>query len=123
MSMNGKFTYRFLPTEEWERLKGLGPHDEWIPSPAIGSVIVAEHEGKIVGLACLQLIMHIEPVWIATEERSGVVGPTLWNHAVESLKGIGIKNFLTFSDNDEVSGYLERLGMQRLNLIPFTGGL
>lgn len=115
-------TYRQLPVEEYDRLIGLGPNDDWIPIPENGRVLVAEKDGQIVGFCALQIALHIDPLWVKDGEANGMTGARLWNMAVENLKENHINVFYVFAETGIAAGYLERLGLKRLPFIPYAAG-
>lgn len=64
-------TYRRLQISEWDRITEIFKAEFGEPQPsATNSVIViAEDHGEIVGIVTLQMIMHVEPVWVKSTWR------------------------------------------------------
>ena len=116
-------TYRLLKPEEWERLKGLADNDDWIPHPGASAVIVAEAEGKIEGFLVAQLAIHVEPIWISSLSRGGAMMFRLWTEMQKHLREQQIKVFFSHASTAEIGAYLERLGLEKLEFIPYVGRL
>lgn len=65
-------TYRRLGISEWDRIVPIFEREfrEPPPRPTNGIVVVAETDsGEIVGLATVQMVAHIEPVWVKSTWR------------------------------------------------------
>lgn len=68
-------TIRALPPEEWSRLEArFKANGSPLPSPRFAQIVVAEEAGDIVGLVTVQLVPHMEPIWVAPAFR----GQQLW---------------------------------------------
>ncbi len=117
-----EISLREFPPTEWDRLKGLIPQDDWIPDPANGRIMIAERNGSIIGFCVIQLAVHIDPLWVSGDEQNGMTAVRLWNMAVENLKQNGVNVFYVFAETGGAAGYLERLGLKRLNFIPYAAG-
>ena len=68
-------TLRWLGSEEYFRLEFLFlANSSQMPSPTTSRVIVAEDSnGDIVGMFCLQIVAHGEPIWVSDDfQRRGV---------------------------------------------------
>lgn len=90
---NASTNYREYPAslEQLDRLfsalTGIGQEDE-----ALGTILVAEVAGRVVGMACLALVPHlltgqpyVEEIawWVQPTHRHGLVGPRLMKAAEE----------------------------------------
>lgn len=111
---------RFLPPEEWHRVKGLEvsallPH---VAPHNIALIVVEDDAGEIIGsLACLQ-VTHLEGVWVKPERRNGVVVRALLRQAYELAK-CRAEEFVIggAADGDgAMDGYIGRLGGAALPL-------
>jgi hypothetical protein len=109
---------RLLLPEEYDRLKGLAFHDDWIPDPSDSKVLVAEKNGEIIAFWCLKAEIHIEPMWIKPEERRGIIGRAI----VDGMRKVIHSKCYAFTESDVVAGYLERLGMREIKRRIFIGG-
>ncbi len=80
-------------------------------------VVVEDDNKKIRAYWMAQLVVHTEPVWIDPELRSGFTGVKMYAALLAALQGLGIKEFYSFADRDEIDNYLQRLG---LKITPFS---
>lgn len=104
-------TYRELKTDEFHRLAAI----EWLapehrPVPGQTRVMVAEQDGEIQAFACVSLVPHIEPIWVADKHRFGTVFKRVFEQAKTMLNGHG--GFYVHATNDQHGGYLKRLGLE-----------
>ena len=109
-------TFRLLPPEEWTRLveTGMEPFVSFgLPDPEHWRLIVAEVEGRIIGLSGLYNSVHNDPWWIAPEARhSPTVVRGLWRETKKVLDEAGVSFiYATVADQQpEVQAMVQRLG-------------
>ena len=112
----GMRTIRQLPVEEWPRLLDLP--DKWLtqlPAPEEGVVFVAEdHQGDIIGFWMVLQAFHLEPVWIRSDHRGGIVPRRLWRRIRQFLDSCSITKAFCLTEQAPVAGYLSRLGFREL---------
>lgn len=115
--------FRLLRDDEYDKLRGLGPDDTWIPHPAVSKVVVGECNGEIVAFWAMQAVVHLEPVWVAEEHRNSF---TVMGHLINTmqilLSYLGVTNYFAFSDNESTNGYLGRLGFKKMPFEIWKGG-
>lgn len=59
---------RFLEPEEWPRLASMfETQNAPMPDPHWSKVLVAEVADEIVGVICIQLVVHAEPIMVKRE--------------------------------------------------------
>jgi len=107
-----------LDKSEYSRLLGLLPDNSWIPDPSISRVVVAEDDGRIVGFWVGQMQFHVEPVWVHEEYRNGIALGCMWKCVKQMLP----KRYWAFSDSNQISAYLKRLGLKRSQYEVYIGG-
>lgn len=101
--------YRLLQPEEWSKLQTLLPEGS-IPLPHAASAAVAENEdGTLAGVLIGQLVVHCEPMSLATPQ---VSFKRLFQTLMEPLQNFKGLPFYAFSDSKTVAGMAEHLGMQ-----------
>lgn len=66
--------YRELPPDEWSKVAPIFHfYGALLPATELAHIFVAEDdEGKIVGFLTLQLVPHMEPMWVEEQERGRV---------------------------------------------------
>jgi GNAT superfamily N-acetyltransferase len=105
-------TCRQLPPEEWSNLADIyrAQADE-LPQAEQNTAIVAEVDGRIVGMWGLNLIAHAGPLWVDPEWRGQGV-PDRMGHALDELvKRLGGKGYLTFPSHRGAEEAMIRLGL------------
>lgn len=108
---------RLLPKDEYHRLKPIWPFDNKHPFPDgdFSRVVVAEKDGAIVGFWFAVQTVHVEPIWISEEVRDGgLIATRMLRGLIDELHKDDIFNVYVFSDKDNVSDYLGRLGFAPL---------
>lgn len=108
---------RLLPSDEYHKLKKVWPFREGkpIPDKDFSKVMVAENDGNIIAYWFAVQVIHVEPVWVSEEARDGGITATkLLKGLVEELHSCDIHDVYVFSDRDEISQYLGRLGFHSL---------
>jgi len=93
-------------------------------NPALSIVAVKEdpetHEIKAFWVAQLQV--HVEPVWLAPDERDGgFTALRLFAALLAGFNSLGVKEFYAFADQPEIANYLERLGMSLTPYVTYKG--
>lgn len=107
-------TYRWLKKEEWGRIAEIfRRHEVEPPNEDISIMVVAEDNGKVVGLLPFQLVGHAEPLWIA----EGYHGRVNWKQMVGMIEA-GIRDtvpqYFVFAPNERIARMCEIAGMERL---------
>ncbi len=103
--------YRLLDASEWNRLDEL-MGKEFIPSPDVASVAVAEDEsGKITGLLFVQLVFHMEPLVLTSPK---VSFERLYNVLYDALKQHNGLRFYCFSESEIIDRMANHLGLELL---------
>ena len=109
-------TISLLPPDQYSRL----PIEI---NPATSVVVVAEDEQthEIKGYWAAQSVVHVEPVWLHEDLRSGRDGLKMYAALLAGLHQAGVKGFYAFADRDEIATYIERLGLKVKPWIIYEG--
>jgi len=100
----GDVKLRWLPAEEYFRLEFLFlANNSQMPSATTSRVIVAEDSnGDIIGMFCLQIVAHGEPIWVSDDfQRRGVA-----KLMIDELNGYCDKNglnYFSFAEDERVA--------------------
>lgn len=117
---------RTLEPAEYDRLRDLKafPGEDWIPSPGRSRVMVVENEaGEIIAFWVVQLVVHVEPIWIKPAARGGILAGLMWRALKALLAREEIRPYWALTNQPEVSGYLQRLGFHKTEFNEvFIGG-
>lgn len=112
---------RVLPPEEWHRVEPLVvDRREWLPSPEVARILVSEDaQGEIEGFIVIQLVAHIEPIWVHPQQR----GTGLWKELVASAQeqfppGV---NYYAFTPSPALERMAEQSGLTKLPWSIFRG--
>lgn len=111
--------WKILPPDEWPRIKAELPESPLANLERYdqleGLVIVAEHEGKLVGHWPLLLTWHAEPLYLAPEYRKS--GPAL-KHLLDGLFATmevsDIRSAVVIIEDPELQAAAARLGFQHV---------
>lgn len=108
-------TARRLLVSEWARVEPLFQEafNEPMPSPTNSQIVVLEHDGEIAGFATAQVVLHIEPIWVAPKYRAV---PTAISTLVSKMQELYCSFPLAFSHTqiDSVARLLKRLGFEEV---------
>ena len=107
-----KVICRQLPAAEWEKLTEVyrSQSDE-LPPAEQNTAVVAEVDGRIVGMWGLNLVLHAGPLWVAPEWRGKGVSDQM-GAAVEQLaRNLGAKGYLMFPSNEHAERAAARAGL------------
>ena len=113
-----EYKYRFLNAEEYPilnrlfEIQGLGP----VPNPKISAIAVAQDDkGVIKGVLVMQMVPHIEPLWIDESARGGVNTGRLIHMTENCVKELGCKVFVTTeSPIENVNRLCDITGMTKI---------
>jgi GNAT superfamily N-acetyltransferase len=99
--------------EDYSELSGL-IEPRFLPSPdASRCFVYRDDDGRIEGYVFTQIMVVVEPIWVAPKFQKRGVGPRLFGKAVEALKKEGsAQAFYCRAKTAEVEDYLTRLGMK-----------
>lgn len=103
---------RQLPATEWEKLTDIyRAHSDELPPAEQNTAVVAEVDGRIVGLWGLNVVLHAGPLWVAPEWRGRGVSDQM-GAAIEKLAhDLGSKGYLMFPSNQHAERAAARAGL------------
>ena len=108
---------RELPPEEFHRLQGLPMLDGLgldNANPDFTRFVVAEVEGEIMGFWALTQAIHVEPIWVHPTLRGTTAPGRMWVKVKQILADFRIKTAFCCVDTPTVSGYVQRLGFEKM---------
>ena len=104
---------RQLPEEEWERLREIyEANGDVLPPPDNQTAIVAEVDGKIVGVWGINVQVHAGPLWVDPKWRGLGVPDRMGDALDELVRGLGGKGYLTFPSNAQSERVMQRRGLE-----------
>lgn len=101
-----------LASDEYEILSTV--QEGYCPDPDNSIAVIARNEGKILGRVLLIRPFHIEGTWIDEEYRKSSVGYRMFMHIEREARTMGHTRIFSYAPNEEIEGYLERLGYKKL---------
>lgn len=108
----GTVTCRQLPAEEWDRLETIyRQQSDALPEAAQNTAIVAECDGRIVGMWGINLVAHAGPLWVDPEWRGKGVSDQMNAALNELLRDAGAKGYLMFPSNEASEKVAVRVGL------------
>ena len=106
-------TFRNLEPEEFmvllPKLREVG----WLV-PYGGGAIVAEEEGEIVGFVVIQILPHVEPLWVEKRHRgkkNGAIAKALAERTKAFMEERGWPHYLAIGTNAYAEKLCEGIGM------------
>lgn len=104
---------RELPADDWGRLVSVFEQNKTVtPDPDLARILVAEEDAKITGFIVIQLVPHLEPIYVAPEQR----GTDTWSQLAEAAVAfmpLG-SEFYAFAPRPAIEHMAERVGMVKL---------
>lgn len=79
------------------------------PSPARAIAIVVEDAGEIVAFSIIQTIVHLEPVWVDSDQRNSTALLHMLNYIED--QGLAPNFFISSTSNPRVAHLMEAKGM------------
>jgi GNAT superfamily N-acetyltransferase len=113
-------TYRWIEgsaatEEEWDRLEAILASNSWMAlSREASMVLVAEYADSIVGFCVLQVIPHLEPLYVAPEFRGSDIAVRLADQAVEYMHKINARGWVSVAQHPVAARLCEREGMKQI---------
>ena len=118
-----EITYRWIdgPTAsnaDWDRIETLLATRGWMSlNRATSRILVAEDDAKrIIGFYVLQLLPHLEPMWIAPSARNSHVVLDLIEIMQEFVTDMKIRGFMVVAENPAVAAMCESKGMKKVDV-------
>lgn len=103
-----------LPKDQWPRLAQFFKdylNDDKLPLE--GSIIVAEENGKLIGVATLQKVWHIEPVWVVKKYRGKGILQQMLRLAYAAVPA-EVQGVFCYTKSDRTARLIELLGLKRM---------
>ena len=99
---------RFLASAEYPLVRPiLAEYEMPLPYPANSQIVVAQDNvGSVLGLSVLQMVPHLDPVWVTLSER----GSKLWERLVEEQ----LKSLKAQRASGSLFSFVERKGAAEL---------
>lgn len=109
---------RLLPQAEWGKLLQLPPFCDGVAltlAPQDSVIVVEDIVGRITAYWMIFTCVHVEPLWIAPEDRGRVgVIRKLWRTVRETLRAQGVEiAFALINKANPAARYAQRLGFRR----------
>lgn len=77
-------------------------------------VLVAEDEGEIIAFFCLQLVPHVEPLFVSRKYRDTLVAGELANQMQEFLDNHHARGYMAVAENPQVEEMMRVRGMEKI---------
>ena len=102
--------------EEWDRIETIIETRGWIPlNRRTTRVLLAETAaGGLVGFIVLQLIPHVEPLFVAPSMRATGVAEDLAERMKAYLDEVGVRGYIATAENPSAAKLCEAHGMTKV---------
>ena len=112
---------RELPAEEWSLVEPIFVFNGTrLPHKETARIFVAERGGDLVGMAVMQMVPHLEPIWI--EKGKGEHALRGLIHMAEASLEKGSGDYYAFSTTLEVGRLCEAFGMTHVPWVIYKKG-
>jgi hypothetical protein len=103
-------TIAILEPSEWSQIEPLFlEQGVSLPDPDIARIVAAKDEtGTICGFVVIQLVPHVEPIWVAPEHRGSPLWARLGEAAAAQIPP-GVHTYV-FSPNDAITRMAQHIG-------------
>jgi GNAT superfamily N-acetyltransferase len=119
-------SYRWLesPTqEEWLAIDSLLEKYHWMSlAPDFAKILVAEVDGEIVGISCLQGVAMCGPLLVLPKWRGTGVADKLADDTIASLQSINARGWIVIAESPHVPKLCRKHGMRQLDSPVFVSG-
>ena len=106
---------RFLEWPEIEALEPMFKQRGWMCLNKETSRIMGTfHEGKLIAFVVLQLVPHLEPLWVDPSYRGAGVAEELVSEIARYIKSAKTRGVMIVADNPGVARLAEHFGMSRI---------
>jgi hypothetical protein len=121
----GKFRQRFFDAPSMIEIRRLHPSefdllktfsDGFMPPPDSSVAVVVENAGRIIGRIFLVSPVHVEAPFVERPWRNGPVFKRLVDAIEIEARAEGVKSLLAFAADEQMAGYIERLGYTKMPL-------
>ena len=123
--MTQEVTYRWLdyesPDEDWIRVDDIMAMRGWMAlNKMTALVLVAEQGEELVGFHVLQLIPHVEPLFVRPSSRGSNIAETLADKMQEYLTDVHVRGYMAVAEHPVVEKICENRGMRRVESPVYT---
>lgn len=103
---------RIIQGKELQRLNPILEERGWpMPSEQCSIAIIGEENGELCGFAIIQLLPHLEPVWVRTDQRGTGLADSIVTLAAGQLESMNIQHWVSVIRNDQSKRLAESIGM------------
>lgn len=114
------YPIRTLPVEEWPKLEAqFAERHVALPDPRLARIVVAEDGSQIVAFLVVQMVPHLEPIWIDRRYRGKLHWPRLVTAAKKHLDAKS--SYFAFAPNAHIARMIDAAGLTRLPWTIFSG--
>jgi GNAT superfamily N-acetyltransferase len=120
--MSDAITYRWIEgidatDADWSRIEEIGAARGWMElgRQTTLRVLLAERDGEIVGFCVLQMLPHLEPLFVDKSVRGTGVAEELADRMVEWMHEIKARGWMTVAEHPAAKLLCEREGMHRMD--------
>jgi hypothetical protein len=118
--MSDEITYRWLDgisctDKEWAAVDLILESQGWMPmNRKTSRIYLAEQDGQIVGISCLQLMPFVGPLWLDKRLRGNGMADKLADDTIAWLREAKTRGWFIVADSPHIPKMCERNGMRRI---------
>lgn len=118
--MENEITFRWIngfeaSQEDWDRIENIMLARGWMKlNPNTSRILVAEKDGAIAGFVCLQLVPHVEPLFVAPSFRGTGLAETLSDKLIAFMHESAARGWMAVASDSTVAKLCEKQGMHKI---------
>jgi len=100
----------------WARLAPIYlSQGDVLPSAEQNRAIIAEENGKIVGMCGINLVAHVGPLWVDPDRRGQGLAHGMTQAAEDLIRKLGGRGYLMFPSNEASRRVTEKMGLEAVD--------
>jgi hypothetical protein len=100
---------------EWETIERVCTERNWMSlNRVLTRVLLAKVDGEIVGFHVMQLVPHVEPLWVEEEQRGTGLAQQLSDAMVAFLQSVGARGWVVIADSPHAVKMCKDHGMAKV---------
>lgn len=114
---------RECPLELWDKIDKILESRGWASlNRETSRILLAEHEGKIVGLNVFQMVPFAGPLFVVPSLRGTGLAEELADRMLEFLRGAGARTWIATAESPHAARLCESRGMKEIDMPLFAAG-
>ena len=103
---------------DWDRIEAILAARGWMSlnRPTTRILLAEDAEGKLAGFSILQMVPHLEPLWVAPSQRASGLAESLADQMVDFMVSIQARGWMVVAESPFAARLCEREGMVKVEV-------